>query len=268
MPLTSIITGNPCPPALKTGCVNLPFLHGLISGIELAPHPLKDEQVLTYLCAYGYAIHADGSLQFARLLTEDDTIDSPNALWFEFLPRSPRHNEGETNLDLAIGHLRCREGTRSGIEFDPAVEGKTWVGFVEVKLRSDLATHVKYDPFRNQLLRVVENAVTLRHADAMPRRVHVILVSPSVFKHHVGSRFYGYKFDEYDNHREKILKDLGLLQLHPAHNIDLAPRVSPDVLSFHWITLETIIRAMPESDFKAALIDLVGRPGGLLNLEQ
>jgi hypothetical protein len=89
-----------------------------------------------------------------------------------------------------------------------------------------------------------------------------------VFKHHVGSRFYGYKFNEYANRREKILEDLGLLRLHPAHNIELATRVFHDVLSFHWITLETIIRAMPESDFKAALIDLVGRPGGLLNLEQ
>jgi hypothetical protein len=68
----------------------------------------------------GYASQPDGALRLTRILTEEYNIESPNALLFEFLPKSPRLREGETHLDLAIGYVRQRQGTLSGIEFDPA----------------------------------------------------------------------------------------------------------------------------------------------------
>lgn len=266
MPLSDVIAANPCLPTLKTGWVNLPELHALVHRVEQAAYPLDDEQALTYLFAYGFAIHPGGAAQLARILTEDDTIDGPDALWFEFLPRSPRIKEGETHLDLAVGDVKRRDGTLSGIEFDRPAGRAGWVGMVEVKLRSDLSSHVKYDPLRNQLLRVIENALVFEAHGQIPSTVHVTLVSPKVFREHWVTRYYGYKFHEYRTQRAKILEDLDRLTLRPAQQIDLGPRVTPEVLKLHWISIEEIITAMPESEFKAALVDLLRRPGGLVQL--
>ena len=62
MPVYDIIVANPNPQNLALGWVNHPALLTRIQTIEQAHDPLNDEQVLTYLCADGYAIQAEGHL--------------------------------------------------------------------------------------------------------------------------------------------------------------------------------------------------------------
>ena len=56
MSLADALRANPEPQALELGWVNLEKVHNRVARIERSRQPLSDEQVLTYLCADGYAI--------------------------------------------------------------------------------------------------------------------------------------------------------------------------------------------------------------------
>src|SRR5262245_39715418 len=89
--------------ALQLGWLNPAKLDDAIDRIEQSAAPLMDEQILTYLCAYGYAIAPNGPQTLARVLLHDGALIYDGKIWFEFLPVSPRHQEGETHFDLALG---------------------------------------------------------------------------------------------------------------------------------------------------------------------
>jgi hypothetical protein len=186
------------PDTLELGWVNRAKLHDTIRRIEESPAPVEDEQALTYLCAYGYAIAPNGPQTLARVLLQNCAVIYDGKIWFEFLPVAPRESEGETHFDLALGAVQKRSRTDSGLEFAPPTTRPSWIAAIEAKLLSDLSARVTYDVFRNQLLRVIENAVTLRDTtDNLPDSVHVVLLTPKVFKDHPLTRFYGCKFQEY-----------------------------------------------------------------------
>jgi hypothetical protein len=255
--------------ALQLGWLNPAKLDDQIKRIEKSAAPLVDEQVLTYLCAFGYAIAPSGPQTLARALLQYDTLTYEGTIWFEFLPVSPRNQEGETHFDLALGDVRTRSHTHSGLEFAPPTTPSSWIAAVEAKLRSDLSAHVKYDAFRNQLLRVIENAVTLRDTtDKLPSSVHVVLLTPKVFKDHPRARFYGCKFQEYCPNGTvdptAILADLYRLELAVAHKCDIEARLA--TLSLRWATYEDVIAKMPDSEFKTALLRLVNRHGSLVRV--
>lgn len=254
---------------LPHGWVQMDEFEKRIERIERSAGPLIDEQVLTYLCAYGYAIAPQGSQALARALLGHDDLTYDGKIWFEYLPVSPRNREGETHFDLALGDVDNRKPTRSGLEFAWPGARTSWIAAVEAKLRSDLCAYVRYDVFRNQLLRVIENAVTLRDAAGrLPDDVHVVLLTAKMFKDHPRSRFYGCKFEEYcPNGRvdsRPILADLDRLQLRPAHECAIAERLN--ALRLHWTTYEDVISRMPESPYKASLLQLVNREGSLVRV--
>src|ERR1051326_8175115 len=251
MGVHEIVAVTPHLASLKLGWVNQSELLARIQRIENANDALTDEQVLTYLCSYGYAIHPDGPQRLAQVLLRDTNQSYSGSLWFEFLPKSPRLRERETHLDLALGNLRTRAGTLSGIEFEPPATEPSWIAVIEAKLRSDISCDVSYDPFRNQLLRVIENGVTLCGVgEKTPAIVHVILLTPQVFKDHRKSRFYGCKFDEYcpspgKLDMEAIKNDLCRLQLKEVgYTCNLEERL--DALKLHWATFEELISQMPD----------------------
>jgi hypothetical protein len=275
-PLCDIIAANPLPVPLNLGWVNVPALHNRVLLCEEAACPIGDEQVLTYLCAYGYAIHANGPQLLSRILLEDDALAYTDSFWFEFLPPPTREAEGATHLDLSFGHLQRRGRTFSGIEFAPPNSG-SWVGIVEAKLLSDIACDVEYDPFRNQLLRVIETAATLRSVQgAVPEKVHVVLLTPKVFREHPKSRFYGCKFEEYcgccvghlgayDPDVDAIRRDLDRLRLGAIYPQDIDIECRLQSLKLHWVTYEDVIRNIPAGDFRDGIHDLVNREGGILD---
>jgi hypothetical protein len=268
MSLNHILQANPKPTTLELGWVNLAKLHSRVARIERSRQPLSDEQVLTYLCAYGYAIQPEGPRELARVLLGDNDLDYQGRLWFEFLPASPRVGEGETHLDLALGHVGKRGTTISGLEFVPPPAGPSWVAVVEAKLCRDISYEVDYDPFRNQLLRVIENAAVLSNGTRQyPDTTHVILLTPQVFNDRPGTRLYGYKFKEYcPNGRpngDAIEADLGRLQLQQTtYRERIAERLRG--LRLRWVTFEAVIRRMPPGPFRTDLLSLLSRERSLV----
>jgi hypothetical protein len=268
MSLADALRANPKPQALELGWINLAKLHNRVAQIERSRQPLSDEQVLTYLCAYGYAIQPEGPQKLARVLLGNGGLAYQGRLWFEFLPPSPRVGEGETHLDLALGHVGRRGTTISGLEFAPPSAVPSWVAVVEAKLCYDISCQVDYDPFRNQLLRVIENAAVLSNGTRQfPDAAHVILLTPQVFKDRPRTRLYFYKFEEYcPNGRldaNAIEADLGRMRLQQTtYREPIVDRLRG--LWLRWVTFEEVIRHMPPGPFHTDLLSLLKREGSLV----
>jgi len=238
--------------------------------------PIHDEQIWTLLLTYGYR-EQPGRLY--RALTGDETAPTSCEAWLEMQPLSPRKgvrgcSEGNTNVDLSCGSIATRGQTRSGLQYDGHPDGR--VCLVEAKWLSDIAGHTHHDFHRNQLARVIETALTLQHHDRTnapagskrgrwPGRVHVALLTPREFQpYQGGSRFYAYKFREYDSDRMALLDDIGESELasRPSDQDgwqypgDLMERIRD--LSLHWATYEDLFEEMPaDGGYKEALARFV-----------
>jgi hypothetical protein len=170
----------------------------LIERIERAERGVGecyDEQLWTFILACVYASSEGGPTELAGRLSDRSVCS--DKIWFEVLPRSPRRQEGPTNLDLALGHLDLRYGTDSGVELRQASDSE--IIFCEFKWYSDIDCKITYDRHRNQLARVIENALLFRsNTGNFANRAHVCLVTPSIFRDKEGaSRLYRYKWEEY-----------------------------------------------------------------------
>jgi len=85
------------------------------------------------------------------------------------------------------------------IHYKPIDEKNDYICFTEMKLLDDIQVKSGDNPIRNQLIRIIEDAITFqRHYEyKFPNRVHVTLVTPALFKTEQKSRLYGYKFLDY-----------------------------------------------------------------------
>jgi len=185
-------------------------------------------------------------------------VTGPLDLWFEAQPLSPRGgrsyiSEGNTHLDLALGHVCERHGTDGGIRYGPHRPG-AWVCFVEAKCLSDCSVRVTFDPLRNQLARVIENLLCFQTDGAFPERLFFTLLTPRLFKDNPAgrrSRLYAYKMAEYREHPELLVEDLNaccIPRRDPA--IDLEERVSR--LSVNWVTFESMLQPDWNRDLNVA----------------
>lgn len=232
-----------------------------------------DEQVWTFLLASSYAMAgSSGATQLASLLTENPQSGPVDQLWFEVLPIPPRHQEGNTHLDLAFGAIAKRGTMESGIEFAP--ELGDFVGFCEFKWYSDMSIDVSYDRHRNQLARVIENALCFqRNSDLVgnlegrfPKSVHVTLVTPAIFQERkIRSRLYQYKWPEYAASHHELIDELRACPLKPRTEPgfqypDLEQRAA--CLRLHWVSFQSLCKAVPDSPLKAPFQDFVCRFDG------
>jgi len=156
-----------------------------------------DETIWTFLLAITYA--GSGQVGMGELIknltgsTECSLGSTP--VWLEFLPLPPRIKEGNTNLDLCAGGIKLRSKTSGGIEYD---SDSDFVLFCEMKWYSDISYGVTGDSHRNQLARVIENALCFQEDQKFPEQVFVTLVTPRVFCERMPhSRLYNYKLVEY-----------------------------------------------------------------------
>lgn len=191
------------------------------------------------------------STDLLRQLSGEDAPNTP--VWLEAQPLSARRGvrsrtEGNSRIDLALGHIQRRDGTEGGIEYAPA--GDSWVCFVEAKVLSDCACSVTHDPYRNQLARVIEALLCFQNARRFPCRTRFVLLTPRAFRdNRRSSRLYGYKFDEYERNRTALLRDLNDCHLsvrdvggwtYPA----LAARER--TLTIAWVAYEDLFDGIPE----------------------
>ena len=250
--------------ALYTGYANWDdLLHRVETQEEVKNGDFSDEQVWTFLVGCAYAMQGEqGISTLAQILTEVDTYRI-SKVWFEVLPLSPRSREGSTHLDLALGNIELRNGTQSGVELGGAESN--WVCFVECKWYSDISGSVSYDKQRNQLARVIENAMYFNQGNRFAEEVHVTLVTPEIFKlDQPTSRLYQYKYSEYSNEKTRLnhlTRDLTVSCL-PLRDClrDVCDRL-PKV-RLHWVTYETLFQRAPDSELKQPFLEFAGRFNG------
>lgn len=221
----------------------------------------KDEEIWTFLTAMAFASGGErGTQSLQHLLTGGKSEQATCPVWLEALPLPPRTKEGNTNLDLCMGAIQRRGMTSNGIEYDNSDRPLI---FCEMKWYSDLSYGVTGDPHRNQLIRVIENAVTFQsatHPHQSPGKVHVTLVTPEAFKQRSpASRFYQYKFEHYNhpgNGPARMKFELDSCRLEPyaknwIYPKDIEFRLA--ALKLHWVTFEELIEKAPPTE----LADLV-----------
>lgn len=223
---------------------------------ELDPRDnFADEQIWTFLIACGYAIAGENGLkQLCALLTGQSGL-STEKIWLETLPPNPRIKEGATHLDLAIGNIKIRKGTKGGIELIP-IEN-SWIAFCEMKWYSDISLKVSYDQHRNQLARVIENAIFFKSDNSYAENIYVTLVTPEIFKKPTNkSRLYCYKFDEYKNSKETLEDDLLNCNLEFREK-DAKNRIKQGLptLRLKWTTFDSLFGYIPESDISDEIIE-------------
>ena len=220
---------------------------------------LHDEQVWTFLLGAGYALAEDGVALLGEKLTEGSQVQQQrpcDRIWFEVLPLPPRKNEGNTNIDLALGALRRRGTTKSGIILDPGEP--SWVCFCEMKWHSDISHEVSHDPHRNQLGRIIENAICMGGEEDAVGEVHVTLVTPALYKNpSVNSRLYQYKYSEYSVW-QNIFDDLKECELPKASAYPGEDEIRKRLrnLQLHWVTYNDLFEALPSSDLAGPIRQL------------
>lgn len=235
------------------------------------PRECSDEQLWTFLVASAYASGGKkGTAKLARILG-GKRAKSATPIWLDALPMPPRQGEGNTSIDLAFGGVaeRCVIGKeqRIGIEYDPQAKH---VGFCLMKWYSDIATSVTNDRQRNQLARVIENALTFQADRKLPKRCTVTLVTPAAFQHKPRTRLYQYKYRDYKRSPKKLLKELrntnaSLPIRHDAHwqyPKSIAMRATS--LKIRRVSFEDLLDRSPKTDLGAAVREFAREYGAAL----
>jgi hypothetical protein len=136
----------------------------------------------------------------------------------------------------------------------------------EFKWCSDISIDVTYDRHRNQLARVVENALCFQGGERFPNRVHVTLVTPAVFlDRSIRSRLYQYKFPEYDKCHDQLIAEFNACRLSKRDEDsfrypDLTQRIT--CLHLHWVSFQSLREAAPDSPIKAPFQEFASRFDG------
>jgi hypothetical protein len=161
---------------------------------------LRDERVRTFLLACGYAAAKEiGVATLTEVLTglvpshaaASEPLHGTEAgsalamaaegrMWLEAMPIPSLKREGNTHVDLALGTIARRDNTDSGIEL--AGVKSPWVCFCEMKWCADISPDVKHFVHRNQLLRVIENALCFQTNGRCADQVFVTLVTPAYLR--------------------------------------------------------------------------------------
>jgi len=248
-----------------------------------ALHPdFYDEVVWTFLLGLSYAAAGWDGIRKLESLLSGATVDlsGQHPIRLEALPMPPRRKEGNTNVDLAIGAITDRPSLNvdttdrpakeGGIAYDPTLGSS--VTFCEMKWYSDISKSVTHDQHRNQLSRVIENAVTFQSNRRLVERVTVTLVTPRIF---VGtepkSRLYHYKVEEYQ-------KDPSILLAEWQRSYERMPTRSqtdwdyPDVshlldilknrFTLQHLSFEELFEKAPESTFTPLLQEFLSAANG------
>ena len=176
--------------------------------------------------------------------------------------------EGNTCIDLALGAISGRKPTKGGIQLVDNME-HPWICFCEMKYDSDISGGTTHDKGRNQLLRVIENALCFQNSLGYVSKVFVTLVTPYAYKYErVKSSLYKYKYEEYKNDHTKIISDLTKCSFIPRaqtgwrYPTDIDRRI--ENLSLNWITYEELLIDLPcpEGPLNSAILSkLTASPG-------
>ena len=218
----------------------------------------RDERVRTFALACGYAAARERGLEALTAVLTGEGLEQPAEprIWLEALSVPPLKREGNTRLDLALGSVALRKETECGIEMENVKH--PWVCMVELKWLSDISPDTRYLCHRNQLLRVIENALCFQKNGRYAERVFVTLVTPAFLQSApVRSRLYHYKYEEYSSDKRAILWDLMGTCRTEEHRHEAGWYYPPsmperiETLTLRWVTHDDLYEHLPDSSILA-----------------
>jgi hypothetical protein len=219
----------------------------------------RNEGIWVFLVGCGYALgKKSGVEKLTRLLTGFD-LDQPvnPKIWLEAEPTEPRIKEGKTHLDIALGAISRREETGSGINLDNSAP--SWICFCEAKFNSDISPSVTYDENRNQLARVIENAICFQSSGKYADNVYATIITPITFKDR--RPLLEEKFNTYKANPKNLINDLVGCCLaknrksYWVYPTDIDQRIMSS-LKLQWVYFDDLIESLPCSDISEQLKSL------------
>lgn len=203
-----------------------------------------------------------------ELLTRGNSKITPSNIKYgiEAQPLTHREKEGNTYLDLAMGSIKKRGSTESGIELDATNREQDFV-FCEAKWKSDLSVGVSKCSIRNQLQRVIENALIFAGGN-FKGNIFVTLITPELYKKHyelgLNTRFYSCKYFEYKGNtrgtflRElDLIKELGVIPFNDEKGVERKSKYREiveknlDKLILNWVTFEELFVEISNDSLKS-----------------
>jgi hypothetical protein len=130
--------------------------------------------------------------------------------------------------ERSVDHLKTNKPLESRTHVDAFIETDKLLIFFEIKFTSDIAHSTTYNPYRNQLARLID--VGLDAAKCNRKKVLILLSTPSTF-YEGRSRFYFYKVQDYANPL-MIKRDIGWRT---------ASEIKDNLLAVKWIPLEELV---------------------------
>lgn len=224
-----------------------------------------NEVVWNFLIAHILSNPSSQKKYFQIFCDDSIPITSNYDIWFESQPVSPRkdrqgHTEKNTHLDIAFGSITSRprlgskQPSKSGIQYDNQNDDG-WVCFVEGKYDSELSKQTKHDSSKNQLTRVIENALCFQGNGCFPKKLFVALLTPKAYLNDCKKNYYK-KIKEYEK-PENILKDVESSQIQRRSSqkdwmypTNINERLK--LLKINWLSYEDII----EKEYNLAKLDL------------
>lgn len=234
----------------------------LFSRLDAEDLKKDDEQLLLFKIIKAYSFNYSNKHLLYKLLTGYNS-NSILKIGLEVQPLTKRNNEGNTNLDLAMGNIQQRINTTSGIELGNSNDSFL---FCEAKWSSDISYGVKYCTIRNQLQRVIETALTFPNSSDFNGQIFVTLLTPELHKINfldkINSRFYGYKYDEYlNNPTSTFLKEIRSNEISTKlpfkdNKYDKIVENNLKKLCLNWVTIEELIKNIPDKNLSNEIKNL------------
>lgn len=246
---------------IKLFNVNLEDLLQRLENFQVVDGEFKDEQVWTFIMAVGYATAGlNGIKHLIKQLTNLD-VDDEYCIYLEGSPFPPRKNEGNSVIDLAIGNIKSYK--KSGMKLGNKSEN--FICFCEMKWDADISKKVKGDINRNQLIRIIDNAINYQKYEnniyKYASQVYVNIITPNLFlnnyKNNYLSRLYQYKFKEYSSNIQNVVCELeNHNQLLPRRNEDnwKYSLGNLDNLTINCLTYDDLFLNLPNSTIKDKIL--------------
>ena len=224
----------------------------------------KAEELITFYSFAPLALRKDRKEVFQnvlRLVNIKEDVDGKIELGFEkhfpppkgylkWLQKEVSNNPVKYVREQGQNHIEKNKPLETQTHVDALIESDNLVIFVEMKITSDISVQTTFNPYRNQLARLVDVGIQVAMEEG--KRLIVLLCSPSAF-FVTKSRLYFYKIKEYADYKE-IYKDIGWRSQEDIEKY---------LLSVSWIPIEELIRIIysnfEHSDKKEALDFFVER---------
>ncbi len=153
---------------------------------------------------------------------------SPPPGYLHWLKKEVKKHPIRYIREKSADHLKTDKPLESRTHVDAFIETDKLLIFFEIKYTSDIAYSTTYNPYRNQLARLID--VGLDAAKCNGKEVLILLSSPSTF-YESRSRFYFYKVQEYSDPLI-IQRDIGWRTIS---------EIKDNLLAVKWIPLEELI---------------------------